>query len=255
MRKVKIVIGAMAAIFLAAAGTVYGSMLIPASEKAKERSGAPENSPVINENWELERVDFIHYAKPDHPGQAAKGSKALSCYKTLGPKWKELPIEYVVNPAGSGLAGSFLADAISTAAEEWDGWTGSELFANSYAVTSDFSYGTQDFVNALSFGDYPDDRVIAVTTIWYTPKGRQLVEFDVLFDTDYAWGDATLDPTVMDLANIATHEIGHGVGLADIYETACSKVTMYGYSGEGEIDKRTLEQPDINGIQKLYGGL
>jgi len=57
----------------------------------------------------------------------------------------------------------------------------------------------------------------------------------------------------MDLQNIATHEIGHGVGLADVYQTACSEVTMYSYSTEGEIIKRTFETPDITGLQKLYG--
>jgi len=57
----------------------------------------------------------------------------------------------------------------------------------------------------------------------------------------------------MDLENIAVHELGHTVGLSDIYSTACSEVTMYGYSTEGETSKRTLEQPDITGLQRMYG--
>ena len=57
----------------------------------------------------------------------------------------------------------------------------------------------------------------------------------------------------MDLQNIATHEIGHGVGLTDVYQTACSQATMYGYSDYGDIIKRDLAQPDITGLQKLYG--
>jgi hypothetical protein len=28
---------------------------------------------------------------------------------------------------------------------------------------------------------------------------------------------------------------------------------MYGYSDYGEVKKRTLEQPDITGLQTLYG--
>ena len=109
----------------------------------------------------------------------------------------------------------------------------------------------QDFVNAIDFGDYSDDKVIAVTSVWYTPKGRQIVEFDIRFNTRFSWGDAESDK--MDLQNIATHELGHSIGLADIYSTACSAVTMYGYSDYGEIQKRTLEQPDITGLQKMYG--
>ena len=73
-----------------------------------------------------------------------------------------------------------------------------------------------------------------------------------MFDTDWTWGDAIIDLTKMDLQNIATHELGHGVGLGDVYDTVCSAVTMYGYSDYGEIQKRTLEQPDIKGLLTLY---
>ena len=41
-------------------------------------------------------------------------------------------------------------------------------------------------------------------------------------------------------------------GLIDIYDSACSEVTMYGYGTEGETKKRTLEPTDIAGIQTLY---
>ena len=48
-----------------------------------------------------------------------------------------------------------------------------------------------------------------------------------------------------------THELGHGIGLADIYD--CELETMYGYSTEGDIIKRDLYDGDIAGLQKLYG--
>lgn len=57
----------------------------------------------------------------------------------------------------------------------------------------------------------------------------------------------------MDLQNIATHELGHGFGLADLYESNASEETMYGYSTEGEIKKRSLYSGDIAGIHDLYG--
>jgi predicted Zn-dependent protease len=57
----------------------------------------------------------------------------------------------------------------------------------------------------------------------------------------------------MDLQNIATHETGHGLGLDDVYQKTCSAVTMYGYSDYGETQKRTLETPDIVGLQMIYG--
>jgi len=233
---------------------VSASILIPVNEKAKEHAKAPEKSPVITETasgeWELERVDFIHYAKPEKPGMPGKTE---TCYKLLGVKWNVLPVDYVINPTNSGLLEEFVTNAISTSAETWDDATSNELFENVYTIDNTAQYGVQNFENALAFGNYPDANVIAVTSIWYTRRGKQIVEFDILFDTDFTWGDATLNPELMDLQNIATHELGHGIGLADIYTSTCSAVTMHGYSTEGETSKRTLEQPDIMGLQKMYG--
>jgi hypothetical protein len=80
-----------------------------------------------------------------------------------------------------------------------------------------------------------------------------LLECDIMFDTDWTWGDATDDTSLMDLQNIATHELGHCFNLADIYDSSQSQLTMYGYSGPGDTAKRTLEAGDIAGIQSLFG--
>lgn len=234
------------------------AMLIPAAGQAKDNAKAPENSPVIeraeNGDWELERIDFIHYAKPENPGKGNK-DKAPSCSKLLGPKWKVLPVNYVINPTNpSGLSDEFVTAAISQSAETWDEATSSELFNDVYSVDDKAVYGNQDFVNTITFDNYPDTNVIAVTSIWYIPRSRKIVEFDIMFDVDWIWGDAEADASKMDLQNIAIHELGHGAGLDDVYQDACSEVTMYGYSEYGETKKRTLEQPDIAGVQKLYGG-
>jgi len=230
--------------------TATASMLIPTNDKAKENAKAPEASPVIGENWDLERVDFVHYAKPERP---PKGPKAEKCYKLLGVKWKSLPVSYIINPTNPNeLSEEFITNAISTSAETWDAETSTEIFS-SYAIDYSAQYGMQDFKNAISFGDYPEDNAIAVTSIWFTRKGKQIVEFDIIFNTRFDWGNAETNPAIMDLQNIATHELGHGIGLDDIYSSACSAVTMYGYSNYGETQKRTLEQPDITGLQQLYG--
>ncbi|MEM3555992.1 MAG: matrixin family metalloprotease [Candidatus Micrarchaeia archaeon] len=230
---------------------VSASMIIPANDNAKENAKAPEKSPVIGDNWELERVDFIHYAKPPNEG---KPPKTEGCYKLLGVKWNSLPVTYVINPTNpEGLDEGFVTGAVSASAETWDGATSSELFNNVYMIDSSAQYGVLDSKNTVAFGDYPNDNVIAVTSIWYNRRTKKIVEFDILFNTRFNWGDATSNPVVMDLENIATHELGHGVGLNDVYSTMCSAVTMYGYSTEGETQKRTLEQADIVGLQKMYG--
>lgn len=78
-----------------------------------------------------------------------------------------------------------------------------------------------------------------------------MVEWDAVFNSDYAFGDATSDPSLMDYQNIATHEFGHALGLGHPEDT-CTDETMYPSAGFGETKKRTLEAGDKTGINKLY---
>ena len=229
------------------------AMLIPANDKARENAKAPGHSPVIEETpageWDLERFDFIHYAKPVSPSKPGTDT----CYKLMGVKWAALPVSYAVNPSNSqGLSEEFVLGTLSASSEAWDAATSSELL-NAPSVDYTAQYGVQDYQNAVAFGDYSDSNVIGVTTVWYTRVGKRIVEFDMLFNTRFQWGDASLNPALMDLQNIATHEFGHSVGMSDIYSASCTAVTMYGYSNNCDIAKRTLEQPDAAGLQKMYG--
>jgi hypothetical protein len=230
---------------------VSASFMIPASERAKEVSKAPLNSPVIDEMWGLERIDFVHYAKPV---SSAKPPKTSACYKLMGVKWSTLPVSYVINTDNSqGLTAEFITSTISKSAENWDDSTSSELFNDAYSTSSLVHYGIYDGINAIEFAPYSDNNAIAVTSVWYTRVGKKILEFDMIFNSNYAWGNSDLTSNVMDLENIATHELGHAVGLSDIYTTSCDYVTMYGYSWYGDIEKRTLEAPDITGLQSMYG--
>ncbi|MBW2965714.1 matrixin family metalloprotease, partial [Candidatus Woesearchaeota archaeon] len=246
-----------------------------------------DKSPIIEDGKltppGLEKIVFIHHKKdkkaPGKPGSACgngiceagenpkkcpadcSGSEEpATCYGFLakGVKWKTLPVSYVINPANpDGLSDEFVTNTIALSAETWDIETSSELFNNIYAVdyTADYDEDAPDGRNEISFGA-DDPGTIAVTIIWGyfsgPPKSRQIVEFDIKFNTYYPWGDAEVNPLVMDFQNIAVHELGHGVGLGDMYEAACSEVTMYGYGDYGEIKKRTLEPSDITGLKELY---
>jgi len=214
----------------------------------------------------LEKRVFIHYKKgfgkpPSTPGQGSppKEQDHSDHYKLLGVKWKTTPVSYVIDPDNpQGLTEAFIVSAVSGGAEEWDAHTTIELFNNAYVVVHDATFDTDapDGRNEVLFGDYPKAGVIAVTVVWGYfggPLGlRRIIEFDMMFDTDFTWGDATvLGGAVMDVQNIATHEFGHGVGLGDY--NLCELETMYGYSSYGETIKRDLYTGDTAGIQKLYG--
>ncbi len=230
---------------------VSGGMILPLSDQGKEHSSAPEHSQVISGNFDIERVDFIHYAKPTGPTKPAPTTP--TCYKLMGIKWKKLPVSYTINPINNeGLSAEQVFSNLSTSAETWDAATTKELFSNSY-TTGNVAFGKLDGKNAIVFGPYSEANVIAVTSVWYSRPTKEIVEFDMLFNDKWAWGDATSKPSLMDFQNIATHEFGHAAGLADLYTDTCTFVTMYGYSGAGDVEKRTLAQPDITGLRAIYG--
>ena len=209
----------------------------------------------------LEKVTFIHY-KDGSAKIAGSAGKAPTCYKLLGVKWNSLPVGYVINPGSSDpINVGFVTDAIAGSAKTWDIATSKKLFNDftpamiDYTATYDDTVEDVDYRNEYVFGPISSTNVIAVTNIWYTRFGKQIVDYDVMFNTYYTWKNCNLESCAhaMDLQNIATHETGHGLGLGDIYTNSCSAVTMYGYSRYGETAKRSLESADIMGLQRLYG--
>ena len=215
----------------------------------------------------LEKRVFIHYkkghGKPDWVAdkKSPEDDDHSDDYALIGKgvAWKDsLPLTVVVNPTNSyGLDYAFIEVAVEASIGEWDWYTSTELFQDSVVVdtTATFDYDSIDGSNNIVFGDYEQDGVIAICYTWGyfggKPSSRMIVEFDIMLDTDYNWGDGAIDDTIMDVQNIVTHELGHGIGLADIYD--CDLETMYGRSSEGDIVKRDLYDGDIAGLQKLYG--
>ena len=209
----------------------------------------------------LTKVSFIHYkkmfAKPSGVGNDGK----ISCYGFLGKGvyWKNnLPRTLYVNTESfAGLDSNFVLTTIGNSAETWDSQVNTDLFSSTTPdVTANWDNETPDGRSEIIKASYPNSGVIAVTNVWGYFGGpintREIIDFDILFNSGFDWGNAVSDGSKMDLANIAVHELGHGWGLGDIYQSGCSLVTMYGYSIEGETSKRTLEQSDITGIRKLY---
>ena len=153
------------------------AMLIPASDKAKEK--APDKSPVIDEDWnlevptdiplkELEKVVFIHYkdknnfgiscndngiCEPDlgeNPscGDCKKGNngdeETSECYdfirKNIRWRWTE---DYVVSS-------SLNQGVIDTSANTWDEQVLFDIFGTSRV--GEYPWGVYDESNSLRLG-------------------------------------------------------------------------------------------------------
>ena len=189
-------------------------------------------------------------------GSKVKPTPTSTDYKlSINRGTTDIPITLAVYTTNDdGLIAAFVTSTITAAAVEWDSHTSANLLTVNPVVTgSGVAAVALNGENAVFFGDYQTDGVIAVASYWYNRVTREIVECDIMFDTDFKWGDATVTPTLMDLQNIATHELGHFFNLADIYDTSKDYLTMYGYSWEGDTQKRDLAAGDIAGIIMVFG--
>lgn len=213
----------------------------------------------------VEGYAIVHYAKGGNGGGGRPGG-GLYAFLAKGAKWKSVE-PWVMNPANtSGLDGTTLFNHEAADIAKWEdatdgilgnGISGNILGAGSQTVAQlEADTISPDSMNEVYFAGISEPGAIAVTIVWGIfggpISGRELVEWDQVFDdADYAWSTSG-EADKMDFENIATHELGHSIGLADLYNLEASEQTMYGYAGYGETNKQTLESGDIAGANILY---
>jgi hypothetical protein len=190
-------------------------------------------------------------AKPEATGKAKPGPD----YKiSINRAKTDIPVTLSVYTSNDDELGeAFIINAITLAAQEWDKATTANLLSvNPVIIGAKGATVSLNGENAVFFADYSDSNVIAMASYWYNRITKEIVECDIMFNTDFHWGDGGATPTLMDLQNIATHELGHFFNLADIYTTSKDYLTMYGYSWEGDTQKRDLAAGDIAGINAVF---
>lgn len=267
---------ALAGIVVAARPTETATLTAPGITRTLLLPPAADASPVIalgtatdpGTGKVAQGFAIIHRREGEARGSGgAKPGNACYTYLGKGAKWRTVE-PWFVNPTnGDGLDGATVANLLTGGVTKWedaaDGVVGNgvgvDVLGSGTATTSQLSADTAapDNQNEVYFADISDSSAIAVTIVWGVfggpISGRQLVEWDQVYDdVTFDWSaDAAGVPGKMDVDNIATHELGHSVGLGDLYNS-CTEETMYGYSAATETKKRNLNAGDIAGINTLY---
>ncbi len=220
---------------------------------------------AMHHGRQVRGIAFLHprdnAAKPDNPGGGRGGGSTTtsSCFTLIakGARWKGVE-DYMVDPTNlMGMSDDYVNQQIDTAASAWNNQLSGDVFGSRIANAVDGpDRDAPDDKNEVMFRVIEDPGVIAVTITWGVfsgaPRFRELVEWDQVYDDrDFVWGDADANINVMDLLNIAVHEVGHAAGLSHP-DLTCTDETMYAYATEGETKKRDLNDGDIAGIQELY---
>lgn len=211
---------------------------------------------------------FVHRqeeAKPDGVGKAGKGASKCYAFLARGAKWKAVE-PWLLNPSNNeALNVKYLLSNLGLNIPKWedasdgmvDGVEGANILGD--GTTTDVvlaaDTASPDGQNEVYFADISSPGAIAVTIVWGIFGGplsqRELVEWDQVYDdADYDWSSSG-EANKMDFENIATHELGHSVGLGHP-DDSCTEETMYRFAGFGETKKRTLEAGDIRGVSELY---
>ncbi len=203
---------------------------------------------------------FVHEDRGSHltkpPACQVTQDDDMETYELPGWHLPAGGISYVVNldKAPPEVAAGAL-DALGRAVATWESVDVDKQLT--FQGTTDILRPRYDGNNVINWRRI-SRRTIAVAYIWYDPSTDEVLDVDMVFNarvpwaiTDQAAGDCGGTAGAYDLQAVATHELGHWLGLDDLYDASDGDLTMYGYVTMSELKKATLGRGDALGAQAV----
>jgi hypothetical protein len=181
--------------------------------------------------------------------------------------WGQLPIRYFVTDADvPNVTASQFRDAVGRAFQTWHAVPSAAIAFTFVGFTSG-EPGDQDNASTLGFANRPDlERTLAATSYLVDTRTGEMLESDIFFNSAFAWSVADAgEAGKYDVQSIATHEIGHFIGLGhsaigestlvskgDRRLIAAGSVMFPIAFAAGDISARQLHADDVAGVSDLY---
>ncbi len=196
---------------------------------------------------------------------------SYSSYELIGWRWNQqnpkiqLYLKNDANLANEGLSDQQAQTAISNAANTWDSAVAQNLFADGQTVIIDSTKKCDDVYDGYNVHAWKD-LTDAPSALAYarTRYGGPIVdgyyqvhESDVSYNTRYGWStDLNNLNGKLDVETVALHELGHTIGLADLYNLPSSDPRKSDYEqimNLYDAPQRYLGNGDKTAARKLYG--
>ena len=182
-------------------------------------------------------------------------------------KWNNLPVQYfITNRDVPGVTAPQLATAVASAFGTWSGVPTVKLSSHFVGFVGSDPVNN-DGITVIGFLNQPDlDRVLGATTHTVDGLTGAIIESDIFLNSAFPWSVAPAgEPKRFDVQSIATHEIGHllGLGHSALGETELQpdggrrvlgkSAVMFPIAfPAGNIADRVLKPDDIAGMSGTY---
>ncbi len=204
---------------------------------------------------EFVQAVFIDFADDDHAGPGPHPDPEDDSDKFRltqgGISWPTSldDVEYKILDVPEGSDG---ITAVINAVATIDGFvTTRDFVRNDSSALNNPCSGTRNIVRGLPIDG--TGGVLASASVCRNVATKQIVGFEITIDTDDEWSTTILGSAdKFDVQNVMTHEFGDVAGLGHVNSWKDGLLTMYRFSGTGEIHKRDLGLGDTLGLQALY---
>ncbi len=175
-----------------------------------------------------------------------------------------LPIVWHLSSAGDPRIGDgSTAAAVRAAFQNWKNVARANVPVTEGAPVAQANASSTDGINLVTFTDpdfqFPDNVVAVTPTLSFARRGAfddqmhlpgQILDADILFNPAFRYGTSTWNagPGAFDLESVATHEIGHLLGLS---HSGVLDASMF-YVLQAGTDGRSLTEDDQAAIGAAY---